>query len=246
MGEGEPPPDGKGILHPEGMQAARDLAAGVVHEVNNILGVIIGNAHLAKKNLANPESLKKYMGELRDAAEEGRELMRHLGILAGGDVLRARVLSLNDLVTNAVSGIKKSIETDLSEKEPAVELDLWLAQDALGSLARFMADTNSVSSLRVVTRVVGEAVALTFEDDGGSPSDKELRMLFAPFSKADRRPKTGVGLTKLADLASRFGGRVTACVREPNGLRVVLTLPVVASAGTSVDGPGVPLSKKRV
>lgn len=245
MGEGDPPSNGKGILHPEGMRAARDLAAGVVHEVNNILGVIIGNAHLAKKNLDNPAGLEKYMKELRNAAEEGRELMRHLGILAGGTAIRARVLSLNDLVHNAVSGIKKPVEMDLSGEEPAVELDLWLAQDALGSLARFMADTNAVSSLRVVTRVVSGAVALTLEDDGGSLTDKELRKLFAPFSKAERRPKTGVGLTKLADLAARFGGRVVAGTREPNGLRVVLTLPV-ASAGGSVDRPGVPLSKKGV
>ena len=245
MGEGDPPPDGNGILHPEGMRAARDLAAGVVHEMNNILGVIIGNVHLAKKNLANPSSLEKYMGDVRDAAEEGRELMRHLAILAGGEALRTRVLSLNDLVDHAVSGLNKSVEMDLSGEDPAVELDLWLAQDALGSLARFMADTNAVSSLRVATRVVGEAVALTIEDDGGSLKDKELRMLFAPFSKADRRPKTGVGLTKLADLAARFGGRVAACAREPNGLRVVLTLPI-ARAGASVDGPGVALSKKPV
>ena len=228
MGEGDPPPDGSGILHPEGMQAARDLAAGVVHEVNNILGVIIGNAHLAKKNLANPAALEKYVRELRDAAEEGRELMRHLGMLAGGEAHRARVLSLNDLVTNAVSDIEKPVELDLSGEEPAVELDLWLAQDALGSVARFMANTKSVSSLRVATRVVGGAVALTLEDDGASLSDKELNRLFAPFSKAERRPKTGVGLTKLADLASRWGGWVVAGTREPNGLRVVLTLPVRA------------------
>jgi len=245
MGEGDPPPDGKGILHPEGMQAARDLAAGVVHEVNNILGVIIGNAHLAKKNLANPAVLEKYVSEVRDAAEEGRELMRHLGILAGGDPRRSRVLSLNDLVANAVSNVRKPVEMDLSAEEPAVELDLWLAHDALGSLAEFMASTSTVSSLRVVTRVVAGAVVLTFEDDGANLADKELAKLFAPFSKADRRPKTGVGLTKLADLASRFGGRVSAGVRAPNGLRVVLTLPVV-SAGASGNGPGVPLSKKRV
>ena len=245
MGEGNPPPDGKGILHPEGMQAARDLAAGIVHEVNNILGVIIGNAYLAKKNLENPAGLEKYMSEVRDAAEEGRELMRHLGILAGGDPRRSRVMSLNDLVANAVSNVRKPVEIDLSAEEPTVELELWLAQDALGSLAEFMASTSTVSSLRVVTRVVGGAVVLTFEDDGASLADKELARLFAPFSKADRRPKPGVGLTKLADLASRFGGRVATGRRAPNGLRVVLTLPV-ASAGASGNGPGVPLAKKRV
>lgn len=245
MAESNPPPDGKGILHPEGMQAARDLAAGVVHEVNNILGVIIGNAHLARKHLSDPAGVDKYVGEVREAAEEGRELMRHLAILAGADPVRPRVLSLNDLVNNAVSGVRKPVELDLSGEDPAVELDLWLAQDALGSVAEFMAATNAVKSLRVVTRVVGGAVALTIEDDGGSLTEKELRTLFSPFSKADRRPKAGVGLTKLADLAARSGGRVAASSREPTGLRIVLTLPV-ASAAPSGDGPGVPLTKKGV
>ncbi len=242
MGDDDPRGDGKGILHPEGMRAARDLAAGVVHEVNNILGVIIGNAHLAKKHVSNPASLEKYLGELRDAAEEGRELMRNLAILAGGDPLRARIVSLNDLVTNAVSGAGKPVELDLSGEDPAVELDVWLAQDAFSSVAKYMMDASSVSSLRVATRQVGGAVALTLEDDGGSLSDKELRQLFAPFAKANRRPKGGIGLTKLADLASRFGGNVVASRREPSGLRIVLTLPVASSG----DGPSVTLTKKSV
>lgn len=245
MDESEPPRDGKGILHPEGMRAARAMAAGIVHEVNNILGVIIGNAHLAKKSLSSQAAAEKYIGEVRDAAEEGRELMRHLAVLASQDPVRPRVLSLNDLVRTATSDFKKRVELDLSGEDPAVELDLWLAQEALQSLVRFMAETSSVSSIRIATRVVGSAVAMTVEDDGASLGDKELRMLFSPFSKADRRPKTGVGLSRLADLASRFGGHVAASTRAPSGLRVVLTLPV-ATPSASGDRPGVPLTKKGV
>lgn len=241
--EDESQPSGKGILHPEGMRAVRALAAGVVHEVNNILGVIIGNAHLAKKNLANASAVEKYMGEVRDAAEEGRELMRDLSILATEQSPRARVLSLNDLVRNAVSGLRTDTELDLSGEDPTVEIDLWLAQDALSSLAQFMAATNAVRSIRVATRVVGSAVALTIEDDGASPAEKELHSLFTPYAKLDRRPKVGLALTKLADLASRSGGLVTASERQPQGLRIVLSLSVV-DAAISGDGPGVPLAKK--
>jgi signal transduction histidine kinase len=241
----ESQPPGKGILHPEGMQAVRDLAAGVVHEVNNILGVIIGNAHLAKKNASNAEAIEKYMGEVREAAEEGRELMRHLATLAAGKSTRDRVLSLNDLVRNAVSELDTPAELDLSAEDATVQLDLWAAKDALSSVARFMTETKAVKSLRVVTRVVGSAAALTIEDDGASPSEKELRALFTPFMKLDRRPKAGLELTKLADLAARSGGYVTAGMRQPHGLRIVLTLPVVDGAASG-DGPGVPLPKKRM
>jgi signal transduction histidine kinase len=246
MSTNELPPDGKGILHPEGMQAARDLAAGIVHEVNNILGIIIGNAHLAKKNSSNAAGVEKYVGEVRDAAEEGRELMRNLSILAGEEAVRARMLSLNDLVTNAITGLPARTQLDLSGEDPPVELDLWLAQDALGCVARFMAQSKSVTTIRVVTRTVGAAVALTLEDDGPSPTDRELRVLFAPFSKIERRPRAGLALTKLADVASRFGGHVAGTVREPHGLRIVLTLPVAGDGSSSGNGPGVSLSKKRV
>jgi signal transduction histidine kinase len=228
MGEGTRAPDGKGILHPEGMRAARNLAAGVVHEVNNLLGVVLGNTHLARKNASDPASVERYVGEIRAAAEEGRELMRQLGSLASEGPLRARSLSLNDLAASAVSDLQLEADLDLSSTNPKVMLDLWLAQESLGALARFMAESPSVASMRVVSRVVGNAVALTFEDDGGSLTAKELRTLFAPFAKAERRPKPGMGLSRLADLAARFDGHVVATNREPHGLRVVLTLPLAA------------------
>lgn len=243
MTDDESQPPGKGILHPEGMQAVRDLAAGIVHEVNNILGVIIGNAHLAKKNASNVEAVEKYMGEVRDAAEDGRELMRHLSVLAGQESGRARALSLNDLVTNAVSELGATAELDLSAEDSTVQLDVWSAREAVSGVAQFMAKTKAVTSIRIATRVVGAAAALIIEDDGASPSEKELRALFTPFTKLDRRPKVGLELTRLADLAARSGGFVTAGAREPHGLRIVLTLPV-ADGTASGDGPGVPLSKK--
>ena len=243
MAGDESQPPGKGILHPEGMQAVRDLAAGIVHEVNNILGVIIGNAHLAKKNASNVEAVEKYMGEVRDAAEAGRELMRHLSVLAGQESGRARALSLNDLVTNAVSELGATAELDLSAEDSTVQLDVWSAREAVSGAAQFMAKTKAVTSIRIATRVVGSAAALTIEDDGASPSENELRVLFTPFTKLDRRPKVGLELTRLADLAARSSGYVTAGAREPHGLRIVLTLPV-ADGPASGDGPGVPLSKK--
>ena len=245
MDDPDSDPSGKGILHPEGMRAARDLAAGVVHEVNNILGVIIGNAHLAKKNLGDVEAIQKYVGEVRDAAEEGRELMRNLSILASSRSPRARALSLNDLLANAVSGIGAPVELDITADDPVVVLDLWLAQDALSSLLRFMAATKGVTAIRVATRMVGSAAALTIEDDGPSPSSEELRSLFTPFLKLERRPKVELGLTKIADLASRAGGFISAAPCQPHGLRIALTLPV-AEARASGDGPGVSLPEKGV
>ena len=218
---------GKGILHPEGMRAARNLASGIVHEVNNVLGVIIGNAHLAKKNLSSAEAAERYIVEVRNAAEEGCEIMRQLSMPATNGAPRARVVSLNDLATQVVSGLTKPVGAELSVVDPAVRLDVWLAQDALSSVAGFLSATVPRTSVKVATRILGQAAMLTIEDDGPSPTDDELIALFAPFTKLSRRPKIGLELTKLAHLAERHGGHVAATACEPNGLRIILTLPIV-------------------
>ena len=236
---------GRGILHPEGMQATKDVAAGVVHEINNILGVIIGNAHLAKKNASDLPAVEKYVGEVQNAAEEGRELMRDLAAFAGDNPLQTRVLSLNDLVRNAASGLDVAVTLDLNARDPVAQVNLSLAEDALGRLVQFMAATKTVASIRLATRVVGSAAVLTIEDDGVSPSEQDLRTIFTPFAKIDRRPNVKLGLAKMADLAFRSAGFVTAGVREPHGLRIVLTLPVDDGA-RSGDGPGVPLPQQGV
>ncbi len=153
-----------------------------------------------------------------------------LAVLAGEQPLRTRALSLNDLIADAISEVTKPTELDLSAEDPIVQLDVLMAREALTGVSHFMAGTEAVSSIRVATRVVGSAVALTLEDDGASPSAKELSALFAPFTKLDRRPKLGLELTRIADLASRSGGYVTAGVREPRGLRIVLTLPASGNA----------------
>ncbi len=245
MRDEEEPSKGRGILHPEGMRATRDVAVGVVHEINNILGVIIGNAHLAKKHASDPAAMEKYMGEVRNAAEEGRELMRGLAAFAGDEPLQTRVLSLNDLVRNAASDLEVAITFDLSARDPVARVNLWLAQDALGRLIEFMAATKTVASIRIATRVVGSAAVLTIEDDGVSPSERDLRTIFTPFAKIDRRPNAKLGLAKMASLAFRSAGFVTAGLREPHGLRIVLTLPVDGDA-PSGDGPGMPLPQQGV
>ena len=124
MSDEHGPSMGRGILHPEGMQATRDVAVGIVHEINNILGVIIGNAHLAKKNASDPAAIEKYMGEVREAAEEGRELMRDLAAFASNNPVQTRVLSLNDLVRNAVSDLEDVTTLDLSTRDPVARLNL--------------------------------------------------------------------------------------------------------------------------
>ena len=209
----------KGILHPEGMRAVREFTVGLVHEVNNILGVIIGNAHLAQKEPTDAASIEKYVSEIKVAAEEGRVLMQELALLAGAGPRWGRAISINDALAKAVSTFDAPVELGLDGADPSVEIHPSMAHAALVDAIRFMAEGKDVSSIEVTTRVRGSEVELVFEDDGPSPPEADIDTMFTPFAKLDKRPKVGMRLAKLADLASRFGGRVAATARDPGGLR---------------------------
>ena len=230
---------GKGILHPEGMRAVRELTVGLVHELNNVLGVIIGNTHLAQKEPTDVAGVEKYLGEISAAAEEGRILMQELALLAGAGPLWKRAISINEVLANAVSTLDAPVELRLDRSDPSVEIHPSLAHDAFVDAIRFMAEAKETSSIQVTIRVRGSKVELVFEDDGPSPSERDVDVMFTPFAKLDGRPKVGMRLVKLADLASRSGGRAAARLRDPRGLRLTITLPLAASG----DGPGVTLTE---
>jgi K+-sensing histidine kinase KdpD len=179
------------------------------------------------------------------ATEEARNIMRELSSLTGEHVSSPRQVSLNDLAHHVKGESARPVRFELSKTEPRVKLDLWLGQQALAAAIRFMSTSVSVTSLRVATRILGKAALLTIEDDGATPNESELASAFAPFAKLHGRPRSCLGLTKLALMAAHGGGHVNAVAREPHGLRLVLTLPLV-EAVASVDGPGMPLSKQRV
>lgn len=220
--------ESEGILHPEGMRAVRDLSEGIAHEVNNVLGVIIGNAHLSQKELADDHVAQKFLGEIRSASEAGRTLMKDLGMLTGQRAFRPHVISVNDLLERATGEITASTELDLDQRDPKVLVDLWFTQEAIGSVLAFMAACPAVSVLRATTTSDGSILRLILEDNGPTPSDAELRRLFVPLANISGRPKPLFSLTKLADLAARFEGAVVGVGTEKGGLRIELSLPLAS------------------
>ncbi len=75
-----------------------------------------------------------------------------------------RALSLNDLLSNAVSGLEAPVTLDLSSEDPVARLNLWLAQDALRGAIEFMAATKTVSSIRLAATELANCSNIAVHD----------------------------------------------------------------------------------
>jgi two-component system sensor histidine kinase BaeS len=88
------------------------------------------------------------------------------------------------------------------------------------------------SALNVRLQVHQQHVALTVTDNGNGVADAALPLLFDRFWRGDRARSratggSGLGLAICRSIAEAHGGAISASHAEPNGLSVLLTLPVL-------------------
>ena len=88
------------FIEAQKMEVIGQLASGVAHDFNNILGVIIGYGDLIMADLEADSPLRKYVEEIRQAAERGAGLTRQLLVFSRKKNVQPIVLDLNDVVKN--------------------------------------------------------------------------------------------------------------------------------------------------
>ncbi|HEX7617694.1 MAG TPA: PAS domain S-box protein, partial [Verrucomicrobiae bacterium] len=97
------------FIEAQKMEAVGQLAGGVAHDFNNILGVIIGYGDLITADLEPDSPLRKYAEEIRLASERAAGLTRQLLIFSRKQKVQPVVLDLNETVKNLDKMLRRLI-----------------------------------------------------------------------------------------------------------------------------------------
>ncbi len=217
----------RGVLHPEGVRALRELAAGLAHEVNNTLGVIVGNVHLCERQLPPEHPARKFLAEIGRVTDEAQLTTKLLATMARGASAATRPVVIDEAVERVVSQADCSIVLQLGAPSVQVRGDLFFIEATLSSVLGFLCADRPHAGLKVRSGVIEDQVELAIEDEAGpTPTPAELYNVFAPYRSLAGRGHAGLRLTQLAELAHRFGGRVDADIPEAGGLGLYLRLPI--------------------
>ncbi len=228
------------IFQAEKMASLGQLAAGVAHEINNPLGVILCYTDLLRRQLADFPTGLKDVETIEKHAMNCKRIVSDLLKLARGQETARRLVSLNKTVEEVVDVVRGQfrrrrieIRLELTENLPLVEVDVdKLKQVYLNLLMNAQQAINGRGLIRIQTRYLEKAdqAEVVFWDNGrGIPPDILDRIFDPFFSTKATGEGTGLGLSVSYRIIKDHGGDIFAESRFGEWTRFIIRLPVAGS-----------------
>jgi len=218
------------------------LAGGVAHDFNNLLLVVLANAEGALDDPRLAEGLRGPVGEIRDAAGRGAELVKQLLLVGRRQSMRPETLDLNQAVTRSqrllvrLIGEHITLDVALHPTPLFVHVDPTQIEQVIINLAANARDAMpSGGTLRIETAAseldAAEhgAHAMLLVRDTGAGMDTQTRIhLFEPFFTTKEVGKgTGLGLATVYGVVEQSGGTIRVESTLDLGSSFFVYLPLV-------------------
>ena len=233
------------------LAAIGQLAAGVMHDVNNALNPIMAAAFLLEANAENPAAVRDYANRIAKAAETGAATAARVGRFIRQEPLQAEREELVDLslVCDEVVAMTQPL---WAERAPGgiIHLERHLAdtamirgiagelREALLNLVQNALDAmSSGGTLGIRTRVVGDAIVLEVRDSGVGMSAEVRERAFEPFFTTKGKAGTGLGLAEVYGIVKRHRGHAEIESSPGTGTTIRLVLPKAPNPVTQVTEP---------
>lgn len=226
------------VFQAEKMSALGELLAGVAHELNNPLSIILGNSEMLKEDLVDTVHATR-IDKLSTAASRCVNIVRSFLSMARQEPLNVKPTSAHQMLSYAREPVAKLI----------ADADITLVSDLPADLPPLMVDevqagqvvinllTNSVHAIQdsgiggkitvtASTESVAGMVCLSFADDGPGVPSKIASRIFDPlFTTKDVGKGTGVGLAFCQRVIVAHGGSIRLDRTNESGALFHVFLP---------------------
>jgi two-component system, cell cycle sensor histidine kinase and response regulator CckA len=232
------------------MEAVGRLAAGISHDFNNILSIILGYSDLSLGLIAPENPVNRYLSETKKAAERAASLTQQLLAFSRKQVVFPKILDLNDIVHNAITMFLRlvgedieiefrpttplgSIEVDPGQIEQVLMNLVVNARDAMAIGGKIIIETGEAElDEGYVSRHpgshAGQHVVLAVSDTGCGMDESIKSRIFEPFftTKAVGHG-TGLGLSTVYGIVKQSEGYILVYSETGKGTTFKIYFPRV-------------------
>jgi PAS domain S-box-containing protein len=235
------------LLQAQKLEAVGRLAGGVAHDFNNLLTAVIGYGELLASRLGNEDPLGQMAQEVIRGGQRGAALARQLLAFSRKQVLRPRVIDLNDIILNIRNMLERLIpeniklvtrpgaeigpvKADPGQIEQVIVNLVINARDAMPAGGTIMIETLAVDldgdyAFQPMLQTNGRCVMLAVSDTGVGMDSETQSHVFEPFFTTKEHGGSGLGLATVYGIVNQSGGTVWLYSELGEGTTVKVYLP---------------------
>lgn len=235
------------------MESIGQLAAGVAHDINNILTIIQGHAGLLLNAATLDADSAKSLKQISAASERAAGFIRHLLMFSRKQVYRTKILDLNAVLHNLeymlprMLGEHIALEVRCGPDLPRIAADIAMveqivmnlvvnARDAMPKGGKLLIETSTVETDSLYVKLHPEAHAgrftcLSVADTGCGMERSVLQRIFEPFFTTKEVGKgTGLGLATVYGIVKQHHGWIEVQSKIGSGTTFKVFFPVAGES----------------
>jgi two-component system NtrC family sensor kinase len=240
------------VRRAEKMSSLGQLIAGVAHELNNPLAVVVGYAQLLTKHPMTDETVGNNLHRILHESERAAKIVRDLLLFARPCEPQMTVVDLNKLLHNVIDvrhrdfedagvEVRQRLQPGLCRtKADPIQLE-QVINNLITNALHAMSNGYGPRMLGISTEENSPFIRVSITDSGCGISPEVMARMFDPFFTTKPVGKgTGLGLSISRTILEEHHGRIWVESEPGKGATFHLELPIIACEEPVAETPAAP------
>ncbi len=249
------------ILRSQKLESIGQLAGGVAHDLNNVLGAILGHADLGRSEATSDDPVYDRLSKILDLTERGARITQQLLAFSRQQPVETKKIDLNRSLPDLIKLLSKilgehitiafnpgaglsTVNVDPGQIDQVIMNLCINARDAMPDGGELVINTRNVTIDKLeaehfVNTEPGNYVLISVQDNGTGIKPEHIDRIFDPFFTTKEIGKgTGLGLSVAHGIIGKHKGFIDVQSEINKGTTFNIYLPGVEEEPDELVPPG--------